>query len=74
MKSSSLVQLAYFSYLQQLVSILQPCLVGNAASSNFWDKDSSILPADNGDAKRLRTFVDNDITWFLQVWSEGKRN
>lgn len=46
--------------------------MGDAASSNFRHKDSSVLPADNGDAQGLCTFVHNDVAWFLQVWSGGK--
>lgn len=66
------LQHAVGCYLQQLVSILQSCLVGDATSCHFGDKDPSVLPADNGDAKRLRTFVHNDVAWLLQVWPDGR--
>lgn len=46
--------------------------MGDATSSNFRDKDPSVLPADDGDAQRLRTFVHNDIAGFLQVRPGGK--
>lgn len=46
--------------------------MGDANSSNFRDKDPSVLPTDDGDAQRLRTFVHNDIAGFLQVRPGGK--
>lgn len=48
--------------------------MGDATSSNFRDKDPSVLPTDDGDAQRLRTFVHNDIAGFLQVRPVGKEN
>lgn len=41
--------------------------MGDAPSSNFWNKDSSVLPAHNRDAQRLDTFVNDDVARFLQV-------
>lgn len=46
--------------------------MGDASSSNFRDKDPSVLPTDDGDAQWLRTFVHDDIAGFLQVWPSGK--
>lgn len=46
--------------------------MGDAASGNFRDEDPSVLPADDGDAQRLRTFVHDDIAGFLQVRPGGK--
>lgn len=53
--------------LKQLVSILQACLVSNAASGHLGYKDPTILTTDDGDAQRLGTFMHNHIPWLLQV-------
>lgn len=47
--------------------------MGDAASSNFGDKDSSVFPADYGDAQWFRTFVHDDIARLLQVRPGGRK-
>lgn len=47
--------------------------MGDAASSNFGDKDSSVFPADYGDTQGFRTFVHDDIARLLQVRPGGRK-
>lgn len=46
--------------------------MGDAPSSNFWNEDSSILPAHNRDTQRLDTFVNDDVARFLQVRPDAR--
>lgn len=53
--------------LKKLVSILQACLVCNAASSHLGYKDTPILTTDDGDAQRFSAFMHNHVPRLLQV-------
>lgn len=53
--------------LQQLISKLQVVLLSDAASRYLRNENTSILPAHDGDAQRLRPFRDGDTARLLYV-------
>lgn len=55
------------SYLEELVAVLQAGLVGDAASRHLGDEDAAVLATDDRDAQRLRPFVNDYVSRFLQV-------
>lgn len=61
------------SYLEELVAVLQPGLMGDAASGYLGNKDTAVLAADDRDAQRLRPFLNDHITRFLQVRPDGRK-
>lgn len=62
----------FFTNLQQLISKLQVVLLSDAASCYLRNENTSILPAHDGDAQRLRPFRDSDTARLLYVRPKPK--